>query len=71
MQAHGDLVRIRPGRDSSSAAWLAYYQRSVSLYEHIAEIDPGHELEALYWARRERARTESIAAQIRAQVPGD
>jgi hypothetical protein len=41
------------------------------LYEHIAKIDPGHELEALYWARRERTRAESIAAQIRAQVPGE
>lgn len=71
MQAHGELVRIRPGRDASSAAWLAYYQRSVSLYEKIAEIDPGHELEALYWAQRERARAKNIAAQIRAQASGE
>lgn len=68
MQAHRELVRIRPGRDASSAAWLAYYQRSVSLYEQIAKIDPGHEDEALYWAQRERARAENIAARIRAQA---
>ncbi len=71
MQAHAELVRIRPGRDASSAAWLAYYQRSVSLYEHIAEIDPGHEGEALYWAQRERTRAANIAAQIRAQAAGE
>jgi hypothetical protein len=71
MQAHTELVRIRPGRDASSAAWLAYYQRSVTLYEHIAEIDPGHELEALYWAQREKTRAANIAARIRAQAPSE
>lgn len=69
MQAHIQLVRIRPSRDAPSAAWLAYYQRSVALYEQIAEIDPGHELEALYWAQREKTRAANIAAQIRAQAP--
>jgi hypothetical protein len=69
MQAHTELVRIRPGRDASSSAWLAYYQRSVALYEQIAEIDPGHELEALYWAQREKIRAANITAQIRAQAP--
>ena len=33
MQAHEELVRIRPDRDASLAVWLAYYQRSVALYE--------------------------------------
>jgi hypothetical protein len=41
----------------------------VTLYEHIAEIDPGHEIEALYWARREKTRAANIAARIRAQAP--
>ena len=68
MQAHRELVRIRPGRDASSAVWLAYYQRSVSLYEQIAKIDPGHEVEALYWAQREKVRAENIAARIRTQA---
>jgi hypothetical protein len=62
LHAHAELVRIRPARDASSAAWL---------YEHIAEIDPGHELEALYWAQRERIRARNIADQIRAQATGE
>ena len=70
MQAHQELVRIRPGRDALSAVWLAYYQRSVSLYEHIAKIDPGHKGEALYWAQRERVRAEEIATRIKAQTSG-
>jgi hypothetical protein len=70
MQAHAELVRIRPRRDASSAAWLSYYQRSVLLYEQIAELDPSHELEARYWAQREKTRAGNIAAQIRAQAPG-
>ena len=71
MQAHRELVRIRPSRDASLAAWLAYYQRSVSVYEQIAEIDPSHEGEALYWARRERTRAGNIRARIRAQASGE
>jgi hypothetical protein len=69
MQAHEELVRIRPSRDASLAVWLQYHQDSVSLYELIAEVDPGHECEALYWARRERYRAEQIAARIRADRP--
>lgn len=71
MQAHEALVRIRPDRDASLAVWLEYYQRSVSLYERIAEIDPGHEGEAMYWATREKTHAGNIAAQIRALVPGE
>ena len=67
MQAHEELVRIRPGGDASLAVWFAYYQRSVALYEQIAKIDPFHDLEALYWAQRERHRAEEIAARIQAQ----
>ena len=67
MQAHEELVRIRPGGDASLAVWLAYYQRSVTLYEQIAKIDPFHGPEALYWAQRERHHADEIAAQIRAQ----
>ena len=66
MQAHDQLVRIRPSRDASLTVWLEYYQDSVSLYELIAEVDPGHECEALYRAQRERYRADQIAARIRA-----
>jgi hypothetical protein len=71
MQAHRELVRIRPSRDASSAAWLAYYQRSVSVYEQIAETDPGHDGETRYWAQRERTRAQNITARIRALAPGE
>ncbi len=71
MQAHGELVRIRPGQDASSTAWLAYYQRPVSVYEQIAKTDPGHEGEARYRAQRERARAQNIAARIGALAPGE
>ena len=71
MQAHQELVRIRPGRDASLAVWLAYYQRSVSMYEQIAETDPGHDGEALYWAQRERDRATNIATRIRISRPGE
>jgi hypothetical protein len=40
------------------------------LYEQIAELDPSHELEARYWAQREKTRAGNISAQIRAQAPG-
>jgi hypothetical protein len=69
MQAHEELVRTRPSQDASLAAWLKYYQHSVSLYVQISEIDPGHGLEALYWARREQRRAEQITARIRAEQP--
>ncbi|MGH8571669.1 MAG: AMED_5909 family protein [Gammaproteobacteria bacterium] len=67
MQAHDELVRIRPSRDASLAAWLAYYQRSAALYVELAEIDRGHHHECLYWAERERENAEEIAAQIRTE----
>ena len=71
MQAHRELVRIRPHGDASSAVWLAYYQRSVAVYEQIAETDPAHDGEAQYWAQRERVRAQNIAARIRALAPSE
>lgn len=65
MQAHEALVRIRPERDASVAAWKSYYERSVALYLEIAEIDRGHHHEALYWAAREQEKAKEIAAQVR------
>lgn len=66
MQAHEELVRIRPCRKASLSVWLAYYERSAAVYERIAKIDPtGHELEAMYWAQRERAHAKSIEVRIR------
>jgi hypothetical protein len=70
MQAHWELVRIRPSHNAPLAAWLAYYQHSASVYEQIAHTDPTHDGEALYWAQRERSRAQNIAARIRALPPG-
>jgi hypothetical protein len=65
MQAHEELVRARPCRKASLSVWLSYYQQSVAVYEQIAQSDPGHECEALYWAQRERAHAKGIEARIR------
>jgi hypothetical protein len=43
MQAREELAGVRPGRDASLAAWLAYYQRAAALYAEFAEIDHHHE----------------------------
>jgi hypothetical protein len=67
IQVHEELVRARPDRDAPLAVWLAYYQRSVALYEQIAEIDPFHGWEARYWAQRERRRAEEIVTRLREQ----
>jgi len=62
MQAHEALVRIRPSRDASLAAWQSYYGRSAALYAEIAETDRGHHHEALYWAAREQEKAQKISA---------
>lgn len=69
MQAHRELVRIRPCRKASLAVWLLYYQRSAEVYEQITKTDPGHDGEALYWAQRERTHAREIEARMRHLVP--
>jgi hypothetical protein len=64
MQAHEVLVRIRPVHGASLPVWLEYYLRSAALYVEIAEVDPGHDGEAMYWAQRERRRAEELAARL-------
>jgi hypothetical protein len=64
MQAHEELVRIRPCPRAALPVWLSYYQRSVEIYEQIARTDPGHDGEAAYWAERERAHAQAIEARI-------
>ena len=70
MQAHEELVRTRPCRKASLSVWLSYYQHSVAMYEQIAKTDPRHEVEALYWAARERVHAKGIDARIRDLVYG-
>jgi hypothetical protein len=64
MQAHELLSRMRPSSAASSATWLKYYRHSAAVYAEIAEVDRGHHHEALYWANRERAKANAIAAEI-------
>ncbi|MGH3696445.1 MAG: AMED_5909 family protein [Pseudonocardiaceae bacterium] len=69
MQAHEELVCIRPCRKASLTVWLSYHQQSAAVYEQIAKTDPGHEGEALYWVARERAHARRIEARIRVLIP--
>lgn len=71
MQAHEELVRIRPYPKASLPVWLSYYQQSVAVYEQIAKSDPRHEGEAQYWAARERIHARGIEARIRIQGTGN
>ena len=71
MQAHEELVRIRPCRKAALPVWLSYYQRSVEVYEQIAKTDPGHDGEAMYWSQRERAHAKAIEARIQGLGLGD
>jgi hypothetical protein len=63
-QAHDLLSQERPHPRASAETWLRYYRRSAAVYAEVAEIDRGHHHEALYWANRERAKGEKIAAEI-------
>ena len=47
-QAREELAGVRPGRDASLTAWLAYYQRAATLYADLAESDREHYHECLY-----------------------
>jgi hypothetical protein len=70
MQAHEELVRLRPHRKASLSVWLSYHQHSVAVYEQIAKTDPTHNGEALYWAQRERVHAKTIEARMRGQGLG-
>jgi hypothetical protein len=66
-QAHEALVNIRPSGEASLQEWLSYYENSAALYDRVAEIDPGHKLEAQNWAQRGRDYARGIAARIRTE----
>jgi hypothetical protein len=55
------LIREWPGRSATAAEWLAHHERGAALYAAVAETDPGHHYEALYWAQRERESAQAIA----------
>jgi hypothetical protein len=49
------LSREWPGNSPSASVALAYHRRAAALYAHVAETDPDHHHEALFWAQQERA----------------
>jgi hypothetical protein len=52
--AQEQINREWPGRDAPGPAWRRYYERAVSLFERVAEVDADHHFEALYWAGQAR-----------------
>jgi hypothetical protein len=69
MEAHELLTRLRPARDASAEYWLRYYRRSAAVYAEVAELDRGHHHEARYWASREEAKANVVAAQLAKKPP--
>jgi hypothetical protein len=69
MEAHTLLTSLRPNTTSSPQTWLRFYRHSAAIYAEIAEIDRGHHHEALYWATRERAKADELAATIAKTKP--
>jgi hypothetical protein len=59
-QAHELLAREWPGLDASVATQVAYRERAVRLYEHVARVDPDHHHEALYWAGYEHKQVQEL-----------
>lgn len=68
-EAHEAVARIRPRRNAPLTEWLAFHQRSATVYAEVAEIDRGHHHEALAIAERERQRATEIKTEIHAQQP--
>jgi len=59
------LWRMRPDEQEPLVEWATYYQRSVVIYDRIAETDQDHHHEALYLAGQARQRVEEIQTRIR------
>jgi hypothetical protein len=59
------LTREWPGREAPVSAWLAYHQRAARLYKHVANVDPDHQHEALYWAGYERDQAQALRESAR------
>ncbi|MEU4762631.1 AMED_5909 family protein [Actinosynnema sp. NPDC023794] len=63
--AHEALTHLMPGPDAPPDMWREFYTRSAEVYARVAEVDRGHHHEALYWAKRERAKAEGIETDER------
>lgn len=66
--AHEQVAREWPGRHASAETFRAYYELAARLYEQVAEIDPAHHHEALYWAQQERETAQGFAEQTAASA---
>lgn len=66
--AHEQVAREWPGRHSSAETFRAYHELAARLYDQVAEIDPAHHHEALYWAQQERETAQGFAARISGSV---
>ncbi|MFJ6669850.1 AMED_5909 family protein [Actinosynnema sp. NPDC091369] len=63
--AHEALTHLMPAPDAPVDAWREFYLRSAEVYGRVAEVDRGHHHEALYWAKRERAKAEGVVSDER------
>jgi hypothetical protein len=65
-EAHELLHREWPGSDAPASAWLAHHRRAAEVYAHVAQTDPGHRNEALFWARQEQEQVRTFTEQVQA-----
>jgi hypothetical protein len=63
--AHEALTHLLPAPDARRDVWRKFYLRSAEVYGRVAEVDRGHHHEALYWAKRERAKAEGVVSDGR------
>ncbi|TQM83196.1 hypothetical protein FHX81_5614 [Saccharothrix saharensis] len=63
--AHEALTHLMPSPDAPPDVWREFYLRSADVYARVAEVDRGHHHEALYWAKRERAKAEGVESDER------
>jgi hypothetical protein len=64
-EAHEFLHRQWPG-EPTLPALLAYHEQAAALYRQIAELDVGHQHEALFWAQQEREAVAALTARLAA-----
>ncbi|MCC8248037.1 AMED_5909 family protein [Saccharothrix luteola] len=64
-QAHEVVGKLMPAPDASPQVRREFYLRSAEVYARVAEVDRGHHHEALYWAKRERAKAEGVESDER------
>ncbi|MEC3978617.1 AMED_5909 family protein [Amycolatopsis sp. H20-H5] len=64
-EAHGDVVKRRPGDSATAVQWQKFHQQNKRVYQAVADIDRGHHHELLYWVEYEQRKVEDLTEQIR------